>query len=182
MASPKQGSWWGRNWKWFVPTICVVALIIFGGFLGALFFGINKLLRSSDAYKIAVATAKADPRVTAALGAPITEGMFVKGSIFVSSSSQGGSTGRAKLAIPVSGPKGEATIYVAATKTAGKWSFSKLVVQVKGTQESIDLNEKRKLSKVGGPSPQQKPGIYPGCIRDVLRHRFPNGLTVEPGV
>ena len=37
-------------------------------------------MKSSDAYKIALARAKADPRVEEAIGTPIKAGLFVSGS------------------------------------------------------------------------------------------------------
>jgi hypothetical protein len=51
-----------------------------------------------------------------------------------------GSSGHADLAIPVSGPEGSGTIYVVASKSAaGQWTILRLVVEVKETNERIDL-------------------------------------------
>jgi len=108
-----------------VAFVAVIVLVVFGA------------MKSSDAYKLAVARAKADPRVTAALGTPISEGMFLSGNTNVN-----GGSGDADLAIPISGPKGKATIYAVATKSAGKWTYSKLTVQVVGGGDEIDLNQK----------------------------------------
>ena len=107
-----------------VAFVAVIVLVVFGA------------MKSSDAYKFAVAQAKADPRVTTALGTPISEGMFMSGSTNVN-----GAFGQADLAIPISGPKGKATIYAVATKSGGKWTYSKLTVQVVGGGDEIDLNE-----------------------------------------
>ncbi len=52
-----------------------------------------------------------------------------------------GASGQADIAIPISGPKGKATIYAVATKSGGKWTYSKLTVQVVGGGDEIDLNE-----------------------------------------
>src|SRR5687768_1702369 len=92
-------NWWQRNWKWFVPVGCVTILVLFAAFAAVLVFGISAALKSSDAYQIAVAKAKAEPRVMAALGTPIKEGMFMSGSTKVS-----GGSGEADLSIPLSGP------------------------------------------------------------------------------
>ncbi|MEY2557382.1 MAG: hypothetical protein QOE34_807 [Verrucomicrobiota bacterium] len=91
-------------------------------------------LKSSDAYKMAVARAKADPRVVSALGSPIEEGLLVFGNTNVN-----GSSGKADLTIPISGPNGKGSIYFVASKSAGEWTFSKLVVTVGKTGEKIDL-------------------------------------------
>lgn len=99
-------------------------------------FFVFSVMKSSDAYKIAVARAKSDQRVVAALGTPISEGMFASGKTNVN-----GPSGEADIGIPISGPKGKATIYAVATKSEGQWSFSKLDVKIEGTGETIDLNE-----------------------------------------
>jgi hypothetical protein len=92
-------------------------------------------MKQSDAYKIAVARAKADQRVTSALGTPIEEGWFLSGNTKVD-----GSSGNADLTIPISGPKGKGTIYAVATKFAGEWTYSKLVVKIDSSGETIDLS------------------------------------------
>jgi hypothetical protein len=104
--------------------VLVVISIVFGA------------LKSSDAYKVALAKAKADPRVVNALGSPIEDGFFVSGKTNVT-----GSSGLADLTIPISGPRGKGTIYFVASKFAGEWTFSKLIVEVEKTGEKIDLTE-----------------------------------------
>lgn len=102
--------------------VVVVASIVFGA------------MKSSDAYKTALARAKADPRVVAALGSPIKDAFFVSGNTNVS-----GTSGHADMTIPISGPKGKGTIYFVASKFAGEWTFSKLIVEIEKTGERIDL-------------------------------------------
>ncbi len=132
---PPAGGWWNRNWKWFVPTgCCLTPLILFGAFVAFLVLVVFGAMKQSDAYKMALARAKTDQRVIAALGTPITEGWYLSGKTNVN-----GGSGEADLSIPISGPKGKATIYAVATKSAGEWSYSKLVVKVEGTGETIDL-------------------------------------------
>jgi hypothetical protein len=94
-------------------------------------------MKSSDAYKIALAKAQADPQVVNALGSPIKGGFFVSGNTNVS-----GSSGHADLTVPISGPNGKGTIYFVASKFGGEWTFSKLVVEVGKTGERIDLTDK----------------------------------------
>lgn len=130
----KKRGWLGRNWTWFVPAGCLsIIVLVLGGFalLVVSAFGIMK---SSDAYKDAMARVTADTAVQAALGTPIEAGRFVTGNINVN-----GPSGQANLSIPVSGPKGKAKVQVVATKSAGKWMFSTLVVETEGTGERIDL-------------------------------------------
>jgi hypothetical protein len=106
----------------------IIVSTVFGIAFGA--------MKSSDAYKTALAKAKADPRVVNALGYPITDGFFVWGKTNVS-----GSSGYADLTIPIAGSKAKGTIYFVASKFAGEWTFSKLMVEVGKTGERIDLTE-----------------------------------------
>jgi len=133
----RQGTtWWGRNWKWFVPVGSLGALVLLAGFIASIMFFVFGVMKSSDAYKDAVAKARTHPSVQESIGTPIEEGMFVTGNINVS-----GPSGNASLSIPLSGPKGEATLFVEAEKSAGQWTCSTLVVEIKATQQRIDLLE-----------------------------------------
>jgi hypothetical protein len=133
--TPPPPGWWARNWKWFVPTgCCLTPLVLGGAFVAFLVIVIFGALKQSDAYKMAVSRAKADSRVVAALGVPIEEGWWLSGNTQVN-----GASGEANLSIPISGPKGKGTIYAEATKSAGEWTYSKLVVKIDSTGESIDL-------------------------------------------
>ena len=133
-SAPRPG-WWSRNWKWFLPTGCCFAPLVLGGaclaFVVIVIFG---ALKQTDVYKTAVARAKSDSRVMAALGTPIEEGWYLSGNTSVNNGS-----GQADLSIPISGPKGKGTIYAVATKSGGEWSYSKLNVKIDSTGETIDL-------------------------------------------
>jgi len=139
MAEAQRNDWWARNWKWFVPVVCLSGLALIGGFVALVMFFVFGMMKSSDAYQQALAKAKADPAVIRALGNPIREGFFVTGSINVS-----GASGDADLAIPIAGAKGKGTIYVEARRSAGQWSFSQLAVQVDQTDERIELLDEHK--------------------------------------
>jgi len=127
-------SWWSRNWKWFVPTGCLTLIALVILFVVCIVFFVFSVFKSSDVYKTALARAKNDRDVIAALGTPIHDGLAPSGNTHVN-----GPSGQADIAIPISGPKGKATIYAVATKSGGKWEFSKLTVQVDGG-ETIDLS------------------------------------------
>ena len=91
-------------------------------------------IKSTEPYKDAFTRAKTNSGVIEALGLPIHAGFFVSGSTNVN-----GAAGEANLAIPISGPKGEGTIYAKATKSLGRWSYSDLVVEIHATRNRIDL-------------------------------------------
>ncbi len=134
VPAPQPG-WWSRNWKWFVPAGCLTLSLLFCLFIGLIFTIVMGSMKSSDAYKQAVATARANPTVVAKLGTPIAEGYFVSGNINVQNNS-----GNADLQIPISGPKGKAVIHAVASKSEGKWEYSRLTVTIEG-QPELDLLE-----------------------------------------
>jgi uncharacterized integral membrane protein len=138
LPQEKSRTWWQRNWKWFVPVAGLGFLALFAAFIMLIITIVFGMAKSSDVYKDALATAQSHPAVVKALGSPIEAGIFVMGSINVS-----GPSGQADLAIPISGPTGKGTIYARASKAAGRWTFSQLVVEIKATKERIDLMESR---------------------------------------
>jgi hypothetical protein len=91
-------------------------------------------MKSTDVYKAALARARAHPSVIEALGSPIKEGFLVSGNTNVN-----GASGEANLSIPISGPNGKGTIYVAANKSLGRWNYSGLIVEIAKTHQRIDL-------------------------------------------
>jgi hypothetical protein len=127
-------NWWKRNWKWFVPLGCFSMALLFVVFVGSVVVIVFSAVKSTDVYKNALARARSHPAVIEALGSPVTEGFLVSGNTNVN-----GASGEANLAIPVSGPKGKGTIYVAAKKSLGRWEYSGLVLEIANTHQRIDL-------------------------------------------
>ena len=139
------GTWFYRNKKWFIPVLCVGSLAILIGFVALLLLAIFGFMKSSDAYKGALARAKASVAVVEALGTPIRDGILINGSIHLN-----GSSGDADLAIPISGPKGKATIYVNARKRLGQWTFPRLIVEIKSTGKRVDISDNETLPEDSG--------------------------------
>lgn len=109
-------------------------LLLFVAFVGSVALVVFSAMKSTDVYKDALARAKAKSAVIEALGSPIKEGFLVSGNTNVN-----GASGEANLSIPISGPNGKGTVYVAATKSLGQWNYSGLVVEVAKTHQRIDL-------------------------------------------
>jgi hypothetical protein len=127
-------NWWQRNWKWFVPVGCFSIVLLFITFVGSIVLIVFSAVKSTDVYKDALTRAKAHPAVIEALGSPVTDGFLVSGNTNVN-----GASGETNLSIPVSGPKGKGTIYVAATKSLGRWNYSWLTFEIAKTHQRIDL-------------------------------------------
>lgn len=134
MNSNQTTSWWQRNWKWMVPIGCtgMIALLMLA--IGGIVMLAMSMMKSSDAYDQAMNAARGHPELRQALGEPIEDGYFPQGNISIE-----GSSGKADLTIPLSGPKGEARLYVIAEKQAGQWRFLTLEAELKPDGRRVDL-------------------------------------------
>ena len=120
-----------------MPLGCLSIGLLFVFFITSVVLIVFTAVKSTDVYKDALARAKTHPAVIEALGSPITEGFLVSGNTNVN-----GASGEANLSIPISGPKGKGTIYVAATKSLGRWNYSGLIMEIAKTHQRIDLIER----------------------------------------
>lgn len=120
----QEPNWFRRNWKWAVPVGCLGMLLLAIGAMSALLVFVFSVIRESDVYSEAVARARAHPALVEVLGEPVEEGMVVSGNIQVT-----GPSGHADIAIPMSGPRGEATLYVVAEREAGQWRYRRLELE-----------------------------------------------------
>jgi Cytochrome oxidase complex assembly protein 1 len=121
-----------------VPAGCLSIAVLFVVFLGSIALIVFSAMKSTDVYKDALARAQAHPSVIEALGSPIKEGFLVSGNTNVN-----GASGEANLSIPISGPDGKGTIYVAANKSLVRWNYSGLIVEITKTHQRIDLLQSR---------------------------------------
>ncbi len=129
-----QATWFSRNWKWFIPTVILVPILLIV-FLGSIaVFAVFAMIKSSDPYHHALEVASQDPRVVQKLGAPIVPAWYAGGSI-----NQSGSSGYANLLIPVKGQLHSATVFVIARKSEGTWNYQRLGIRIEGETASINL-------------------------------------------
>lgn len=129
-------NWWGRNWKWFVPTGCLSLIVLFALFLVGIFFEVTSIIKDSDAYKESMALVQENKIVKEKLGSPIETDGMVSGSINAMNE-----TRNCDVQIPIKGPKGKGTLFVVGEKR-GKWKYSEMSVYIKNTDEKIDLLQK----------------------------------------
>lgn len=130
--------WFGRNWKWFVPTGCLsvllLAALIMVAVVGMSMKGLSSLMSSSVPVRHAMELAQADPAVVAALGKPLETGMTFSGSLHTENAN-----GSADLRIPVTGPKGSGQLYVKGDRQADRWSYSLIEMAIDASGQRIDL-------------------------------------------
>jgi hypothetical protein len=118
-----QGSWWSRNWLWFVPAMGVLLCVCPVGCCGGFFVTIINGLKSTEPYQTALTRVKQDPVVIERLGEPIEAAWMVNGK-----SEFKNDTGSATYDFQVSGPKGTADVHTEAVRSGGVWETTVLRV------------------------------------------------------
>lgn len=119
-----------RRWARWGVVVCVAFISL--ACLGVL--GIGRLLKDSEAYKLAQLRLDADARIAEVVGKPISTG-FPMGQIQVS-----GPRGTASLSFSAEGPKGSGTVFVEARKDLGVWKIDRMAFEEDGTGRRIDLS------------------------------------------
>lgn len=139
MEEQPQKSWFKRNWLWFVPTMgCLTLIILFVLGIGTLIFGVTNMMSESTPTKYAIEQASKNSIVLERLGGSIEQKGMISGSINFSN----GGDGDADLTIPIRGTNGRAIIRVVAEKYDDQWTYEKLYVSIKETNEKINLLDK----------------------------------------
>jgi len=129
--------WFGRNWKWAVPTGgCLLIIILMVVFFGSIFFGITSMMTDSQAYQDSMEAATNNEALIELLGEPIETNGMNSGSLNISNGVKS-----AELTIPIKGPSGEATIYVVGEGINDSWTYQTMEVHIKDSREIIDLLE-----------------------------------------
>lgn len=133
----KTENWFQRNWKWAVPTGgCLLIIIMFILFAGAMIFGVSSLFTNSEPYQEALTKTQTNEWVIDILGAPIETDGIAKGSVNFTNDD-----GYCNLDIPIKGPNGTAIISVVAEKHSDIWTYDILEVRIEDTGEIITLLE-----------------------------------------
>ena len=128
-------NWFGRNWKWVVPLGCLLPVLFAGGCGLLAFLFATGIMKQSDAYKIALARAQANPAVIEAIGSPISQTGIVSGNSNVS-----GANRPSEPIDPAEWPKRESYALCRSEEIGGHWVFQTMVVKIEKTGERIDLN------------------------------------------
>jgi len=133
--------WFGRNWKWAVPTGgCLIVIILLVIFAGSVFFGITSMMTDSQAYQDSMEAAQQNEALIELIGEPIETNGMNGGSLNYNNGVKS-----AELNIPIKGPNGEATIFVVGEGINDNWTYQTMEVHIEGSREIIDLLESATL-------------------------------------
>ncbi len=135
----KQKNWFGRNWKWSLPTFGCLSIIvgtIVTVFLlyGAIETKVTDMFKDSVPYAVGMENLKQNELVIEKLGKPIEPNGMFQGNINYEDDN-----GTADLKILVKGPKGEATLLVIAEKNGDVWTYQTMKVTFEVDDEIINL-------------------------------------------
>lgn len=101
----------------------------------AIFALVMSFMNGADACQMSLKAAQESEVMRVELGEPITMGWLVSGSIKINNGD-----GTADVNVPVSGPKGSASIHTIGTKKdGGPWSFTKMQATIDSSGKQVDL-------------------------------------------
>lgn len=118
-APPKKKT---SPWVW-VGCGCGAGILGLVGFIGMMLVLFSTSVRASEPYRAALARARGDARVADVLGRPVEPRWLVTGSIHLENRD-----GNCDLTLRLRGSKQNATLHVVGTKTAGRWSYTTMLV------------------------------------------------------
>ncbi len=144
VPGPFKKSWLDRHARWKIPLGCLIVILLICAFVAVLFTVLDVSFRKSIVYQEALDRAGRSPEVISRIGEPLRPGRVLQGRINVS-----GSTGTAEMNIPITGPRGKATIVLDARKVHGAWVFRTLYVGFDAQPGTVNLLDSAPAGKPG---------------------------------
>ncbi len=134
LPAPKSGG--TVKWVLIAAGGCLSLLVVGGLCIAGIVTLVMGAIKNTVVYAEAFKRMQNSPQVQEALGTPIEAGWLFQGSVNYKNGA-----GTADMNVPVSGPKGEATLVAKAAKQSSEaWQYSVLEVRVSGGS-SIDLRD-----------------------------------------
>src|SRR5258708_32413249 len=87
--TPQPKSWFSRNWKWFIPVVVLVPVLLLVLFIGGILSLVFGMVKSSEPYKHGGAGVISGSQALRALGAPAKVGSRVRCTIITAQHSGG---------------------------------------------------------------------------------------------
>jgi hypothetical protein len=142
IAQVSNRGWWSRSWRWFLPTLLLV-IVVLGG--GAIYWSLFTRIFHLDVCQSGMQAIQASNEVQQALGQPITPVCWgVPPSTRLEA-------GEKDVRWEIEGPKGKAKAHVHARLLQGQWAIDVL---------EVTLGNGRRLSiAAGGDNAQEAPAF-----------------------
>ena len=130
-----QPNWLKRNWKWALPLGgCLTLIIGLVVLFGSLFWGITNVMEDSQPYEYAIELINQDEELMNILGSPIEKDGVIQGNINWINGDKS-----AKMVIPISGSKGNGSLFIDASGKADEWIYHEIRVEV--NEQEFDFLE-----------------------------------------
>ena len=124
-AQRPQRGWWSQNWRWFLPTLLLV-IVVLGG--GGIYWSLFTRIFHLDVCQQGMQAIQASSEVTRALGQPIGP---VRWGLPPSARLE---AGEKDVRWDIEGPQGQAKAHVHARQMQGQWAIDLLEVTLPGGQ------------------------------------------------
>jgi hypothetical protein len=124
-APGQQRGWWSQNWRWFLPTLLLV-IVLLGG--GGIYWSLFTRVFHLDVCQSGMQAIQASSEVTRALGQPIT---LVRWGFPPSARLE---AGERDVRWDIEGPQGRAKAHVHARQLQGQWAIDLLEVTLANGQ------------------------------------------------
>jgi hypothetical protein len=127
--------WFGRNWKWAVPTGCgIIIVIAVIAIVGGLFWGITGLIEENDGFKEALTRAEQNEIIVSEMGKPLKISGITTGKIRTVSGSSS-----LDVTVPVEGPEGKGILKVIGSENNEVWTYQKMEIYLSESKETVNL-------------------------------------------
>lgn len=133
-------SWWKKNWKWSLPTLVLLFIIVIGLILSLSIDGnvadFAQAYSDNSLYEKAIEKAKTNDRVLEVIGAiePIDKLAILEGNVIYSNNNTS-----VELSVRVKGSKGKGKMDISANKNGEDWNYKKIRIRVKEPKEEINI-------------------------------------------
>ncbi|PXY38667.1 hypothetical protein DMB65_21765 [Flavobacterium cheongpyeongense] len=133
-------SWWGKNWKWFLPTLTLIFSLLFWLILSLSIDGnvtdIAQAYSDNSLYEKAIEKAKTNQRVLEAIGEiePIDKLAILEGNAIYSNNNNS-----VELSVRIKGSKGKGKMDISADKNGTEWKYKKISIRIKEPKEEIQI-------------------------------------------
>lgn len=131
-------TWWKRNWKWFLASLLIMSLLLFGLLLNSSvdenITDIAKAYSDNSLYEKAIEKTKTNKRVLEVIGKiePIDKLAILEGNTKYSNDNN-----FIETTIRIKGNKATGKMDITALKIRNEWEFSKICIRIKNSNEEI---------------------------------------------